>query len=198
MMPRALLGLLGLGAVFAVAIGLELAGVVADEGAMIASTPRPSPARPSTPAGAPIARGIQEDLADGVFERPLFAPARRRATVAATSAAPLVNLPRLAGILVNGGSRSVIFAAAEGSRPMVAHEGAQVGGYIVQSIEAGQVTLSGPGGPQVLRPSFDPQPRVSATSVAVGLPALPTPATDVLQSLRKLPGFSGIAPGVAR
>jgi len=188
MMPRASLGLLGLCVLLIGTIALELPGIVADDGAMIASIPRPPPALPRPAAVPPLARGGQEELVKDILARPLFTAARRPAAVVARSAAAPANLPRLAGILVNGGSRSVIFAAAEGGRPVVAQEGARVGVYTVQSIEAGQVTLSGPSGAQVLRPSFDPRPRSPSAPQAPG-----AAAADIMKSLQNLPGFSGAA-----
>ncbi len=189
MIPHALLGLLGLGIALSATIALELTGRVGDEGGMIATSPPPPDVRPS-PAVAPTrSHNGRQELPNGILARPLFAATRRPAAVLAGPAAAPANLPRLAGILVNGGKRSVIFAASEGGRPTVAQEGTQVGAYTVQSIEAGQVTLSGPSGARVLRPTFDPQSK--------GPSALPGPgaaaATDVMQSLRGLPGFSGNA-----
>lgn len=189
MIPRVLLGLLGLGVLLAGMITLELTGIVADDGTMIASTPLPAP--PSPAAASPIARDDRQELVDAALARPLFVSTRRPAAVAAGPTAAPANLPRLAGIMVNGDSRSVIFAATEGGRPVVAREGAQVGAYTVQSIEAGQVTLSGPGGAQVLRPSFDLRSREPAAAIGAGIPAPSAAAPDVMQTLRGLPGFSG-------
>jgi hypothetical protein len=85
----------------------------------------------------------------------------------------------------------------------VGGEGGRVGGYTVQSIEAGKVTLAGPGGPQVLRPAFDARAPGAAPPLGAGPPGVPAalpgaakpPAAfspvDVLQSLRGLPGVSG-------
>ena len=107
---------------------------------------------------------------------------------------------------MHGGSRSAIFAAAGTGRPAVVGEGGRVGGYTVQAIEAGQVTLAGPGGSQVLRPAFDARAPGAAPPPSAGLlpgvPACPPSAVrppaafspaDVLQSLRGVPGLSGAA-----
>jgi hypothetical protein len=189
MISRALAGVLGLAVLFAVTIALELPGIVADDGAMIATVPSPTPARPNPAIPLRVTRVDRDELVDGILARPLFAATRRPAAVAARTATAPANLPRVAGILVNGRSRSVIFAAREGGRPVVVHEGAQVGAYTVESIEAGQVTLLGPGGAQVLHPSFDARPRDPGAAAGPGA-AL---ATDVMQSLRNLPGFPGAA-----
>lgn len=212
MMRPMLAGLLGLAVVLAGTIALELNGVVADDDAMIPTNSRPPAARaeptatPSAVRPAPGERGVErgvdsrQAVVDGVLARPLFAATRRPAatapTVAPAAAAP-ANLPRLAGVLVNGGSRRAIFAEPGGGKPIVLQEGSQVGAYTVQAIEAGQVTLMGPAGVQVVRPSFDTR--------APGQAAAPPPftaaagtapfaaANDVMPSLRGLPGFTGAA-----
>lgn len=202
-----LAGLLGLAVVLAGTIALELKGVVADDNAMIPTNSRlpaarAEPAAASAVTPAPIERGVdgRQAMVDGALARPLFAATRRPAAtalIAAPAAAAPANLPRLAGVLVNGGSRRAIFAGAGGGKPIVAQEGSQVGAYTVQAIEAGQVTLIGPGGVQVVRPSFDTR--------APGQAAAPPPftaaagtapfaaANDVMPSLRGLPGFTGAA-----
>lgn len=196
MMPRGLVGLLGLGALLAVAITLELTGGVADDGGMIASTPRPAPALPSRAAALPVPEEDRQALVDGILARPLFATTRRPADAPAAGPAPTpASLPRLAGVLVHGGSRSAIFAATGSGKPAVVQVGGRVGGYVVQSIEAGQVTLAGPGGSQVLRPAFDARPQGAAAGPPGAAPATrastPFAPTDVLQQLRGLPGLSG-------
>lgn len=195
MMQRSLVGLLALGVLLAATIALELTGGVADDGGMMASTPRSAPALPSRAAASPVLEDDRQALVDGILARPLFATTRRPADAPAGPAPTPVGLPRLAGILVHGSSRSAIFAASGSARPVVIQEGGRVGSYIVQSIEAGQVTLVGPGGSQMLRPAFDARPQ----SAAAGLPGVgpaarasaPFASTDVLQSLRGLPGLSG-------
>lgn len=54
---------------------------------------------------------------------------------------------------------------------MVVGKGGCIGGCTVQSIEAGQVTLAGPGGREVLRPAFDAR----ALGGAAGLPGAAGP-----------------------
>lgn len=199
MTQRALWGLGAVGLVLAGTIALELTGIVADDGGMNPSPLRAAPARPAAvPAAlaAPSADGRQAWVAT-MLARPLFAVGRRPTPGPAGIAAAPAALPRLAGVLVNGVDRNAIFAATDGRRPVVAAIGAQVGDWTVQSIEAGQVTLSGPGGTQVLRPSFDPRrdsgPAVGANGIDPGsAPAAPfAAATEIMPSLRGLPGFSG-------
>lgn len=183
-----LLVLLAMGLVSAITLALQPDSL--DEDAMFARTPRPLEAatRPGSGAGPALDRGAGRPLAwaETMLARPLFSPDRRPAAVAATGAtnAP-ASLPRLAGILMDGPRRSVIFAAPDGARPTVVAEGGNLGGFHVQSVEAGQVTIVGPDGAHVLRPSFDPRPAAPTTPVpAPGLP-----------SLQGLPGFTGI-PGL--
>ncbi len=203
MTERGFAGLLALGAVLAATIALELTRGTTDDGGMIAPAPRPAPTLPSR-AAAPPSEEDRQELVDGILARPLFATTRRPADApAAGPAAPPASLPRLAGILVHGGSRSAIFAATGNGRPAVVGEGGRVGGYTVQAIEAGQVTLAGPSGPQVLRPAFDARAPGAIPLGAAGPPGVPAalpgaakpPAAfspvDVLQSLRGLPGLSG-------
>lgn len=203
MRERGLAGLLALGAALAATIALELTRGTADDGGMIAPVPRSAPALPSR-AAAPPSEEDRQGLVDGILARPLFATSRRPADApAAGPASAPASLPRLAGVLVHGGSRSAIFAATGNGRPAVVGEGGRVGGYTVQSIEAGQVTIAGPSGAQVLRPAFDARAPGAAPPPGAGLPGVPAalpgaakpPAAfspvDVLQSLRGLPGLSG-------
>jgi hypothetical protein len=100
-----------------------------------------------------------------VLARPLFEPSRRPPAEGpgVTAAAP--GLPRLAGVMVTATGRQAIFAGS-GDKPVILGEGARLGGFTVQSIAAGQVTVTGPNGPQVLHPSFDPNPQTSMLASA--------------------------------
>lgn len=196
MMQRGLIGLVGLAILLAGMISLELTGRVADDGTMIASTPRPPPALPKPAAPSSALEEDRQTLLDSILARPLFASTRRPVAAPSGPAPTPASLPRLAGILVNGSSRSAIFAASGGAKPVVVQVGAKIGGYTVQSIEAGQVTLEGTGGAQVVRPTFDARPQSAAAGPAAGSAKGPAPfaaATDVMQSLRGLPGFPGAA-----
>jgi len=138
----------------------------------------PAPTRAgllTTPETAlPSAASPTRERVATVLARPLFAPTRRPA---AGVAAALEGLPRVTGILVDGGRRSVIFATADGGKPVVVAEGGEVAGFRVQTIESGQVTVLGTEGLRVLRPSFDPSPRPSVATPQLpgltGLPGLP-------------------------
>jgi len=199
MMHRRLAGLLALGVLLTGAIVSELASGGADGGDTMASSARLFSTPPHQAATSPAQGESRQALADDLLGRPLFA-ALRRPPVAPVPprAPPPPSPPRLAGILVSGPSRSAIFAAVGEGRSVVAQEGMEVGGYTVQLIEAGQVTLSGPGGQQMLQPTFDAQPQGAAdggaTAGSAAWDALPfAPATEIMLSLRDLPGFSGIA-----
>ena len=181
--------LLALAAGLAGLIALELRPDSGDDGAMPAH-PAPLMAAPLLavlPGQAPSAN--RQAWVEAVLARPLFSPGRRPPPpgAAAPGAAPAA-LPRLSGILMDGGSRRAIFAGAtDGARPTVVAEGAEISGFRVQSIEAAQVTMLGPDGPRVLRPSFDPRPPAPAAAPAPppGIPGLPN-----LQSLTGIPGLN--------
>ena len=185
--------LLGAAAALAGIIALEITGRSGDDDAVI-----PAPLRQPAPAPPPAAARPADQAASwaGVaLARPLFSPARRPAarTEASVAATP-ARLPRVAGILISPGSKSVIFAGGAGGKPVVAREGGQVGAYQVQSIEVGRVTVVGPEGVRVLSASFDAATPARSPPVADqgglagllgGLPRLPPPTDPALA----FPGF---------
>lgn len=149
--------LLGTSAVLAAVIALEIGARSRDEEGMTPPTlAQPAPAL-RTDAARPA--GQAAAWAETALARPLFSPTRRPAAAPAAAApgAP-ASLPRVTAILVSPDGKSVIFAAGDGGKPVVAGEGSRVGAYQVQSIEVGRVTVLGPSGPQVLGPSFDGNP----------------------------------------
>ncbi len=163
----AFMALLGTAALIGV-LAVELRSLsVDDQPAILAPTPLRIQ---SHPAAAPS--GVQRDAMAAILARPLFSPGRRPAALPTASAALPAALPRLSGTIVHGADRSVIFVPASGGKPLVAHEGAVVGGYTVQAIQAGRVTLAGPDGVHVLWLAFGPQ-SPAVRSNAVGTPALP-------------------------
>lgn len=164
-----------------------------------AAIPPPAPLRTaSRPAATP---GIQQQALAAILARPLFSPSRRPAATPTASGAPPAVLPRLAGTIVHGVDRSVIFTLASGGKPVVAHEGSIVGGYTVRAIQAGRVTLAGPDGEHVLRPAFGPQTSAAAQP-PIGTPALPPgaagPASLNLPGLRGFAGLPAPQSGSAR
>lgn len=191
---RPLASLLVLLAALAATISLELQTAPGEEqDVTLLLPPTPSQASGRTDAVAPPPEQY-EGWTAVALARPLFAPNRRpRAAASTATQAPTV-LPRLTGVVIYGEYRRAIFTGAGGAKPVPASERANVVGYTVQSIKAGQVTLAGPGGTQVLRPSFDARPpQAAGASPVSGGPAPFAAATDVMQSLRGLPGFSGTA-----
>jgi len=78
-----------------VTVGLELAGKVADDDGMMASTPRAdsvTPSRPVVPLAVPI---DPQGLVDGILARPLFASTRRPTAEAPSGPAPVDRRGRL-------------------------------------------------------------------------------------------------------
>lgn len=188
--------LLGIAAVLSAAIALEFGARSREEDGM--NPPTLAQPAPALRTGATRPAGQAAAWAQTALARPLFSPTRRPAAgpAAAAPGAP-ASLPRVTAILVSPSGKSVIFAAGDGGKPVVAGEGGRVGAYQVQSIEAGRVTVLGPSGPQVLGPSFDgaPPPRRSGgapdLSGLLGLPGLPPAAPGAT------PGAPGADPGLS-
>jgi len=160
-------------------LALELGLGSADEAASSAA-PRLAPAAAAAPTQRPATDRTAEWVAT-ILARPLFSPGRRPPPEGAAppSVAPTETtddaLPRLTGVLVSPGGRIAIFADPAGGRPIVLQEGGRIGAFAVQAIEAGQVTLAGPAGVSVLRPTFDAGG--DAASPAMPAPPLPSPPT---------------------
>ena len=153
----------------------------------------PASGRMATPwpvdGAAPVPVAAGGDPVGPILARPLFNPTRRpvaapEAVASAVAAAPV--LPRLTGVLVSKTRSSAIFAGPPEGKSIVATEGGWIGRYQVQSIRAGEVTLSSPDGTAILRPTFAPiqpgQPGVPAAAVNGGplgigpaSPGLPNP-----------------------
>ena len=108
-----------------------------------------------------------------ILARPLFSPNRRPDKVASDGAR--TGLARLTGIIVSSAGKSAIFAGAAGSKAAVVGEGARIGLYLIESIDAGGVTIVGPNGQRVLHPTFDPSagPKVAVPARAVQTATLP-------------------------
>jgi hypothetical protein len=106
-------------------------------------------------------------------------------------------LPRLTGVLVVPGGATAIFAGVgENAKPQVMRVGDRLAGFEVKAILAGEVTLTGPDGDRVLRPSFEPRP---AGGGGPGRPAGVVPAAAPGGTPVQLPaGFPGTPgfPGV--
>jgi hypothetical protein len=114
-------------------------------------------ARPALPAPG---RGTVESWPDRtgvILARPLLSLTRRPGAKARPDKGEAVSsgLPRITGIVVMPTHKRVIFAAVGEGKPTVAGEGGHVGVFLIQSIESGNVTVSGPDGSQQLHPSFN-------------------------------------------
>jgi hypothetical protein len=150
-------GLLALGAT---AVGL--AGIVALEirGSVRQAAPTPGAAagRPAAPTLADAAGEAADDQAERrvatLLGRPVFTPGRRPDEDAAVGSG--TGLTRLTGVMVSPLGKAAIFAGVAGGKPIVIGEGARIGVYVIRSIEAGAVTVTGPDGQHVLYPTFEP------------------------------------------
>jgi hypothetical protein len=152
---------------------------------------RPAPVVPTPPAP-----DRSREWASTALERPLFAADRRPLAEQRPAAAGGREPPRLTGVLVGPAGRTAIFAgAAEGAKPVVVREGDSLGTFEVKTILAGQVTLVGPEGERVLRPSFDPRGGGAAPIPPNGPGPGPAPARQPAQAQ---PTTAGTAAGAGR
>jgi hypothetical protein len=153
------LGLVGAG--LALVIGLQLAFSGGPEVPDLAAPRRPSPLADPRPAGG---EGRGQDSLGRALARPLFSadrrPAVEREGASGAQTAP-PEAPRLAGILVTAEGRHAIFAA--GDRSVVVSEGESIGGFRITGISGEQVSIVGPQGTRILRPSFLPASPEGAT-----------------------------------
>lgn len=161
-----------------------------------ASGPPPGGTVSTTPQFPPHARWVEV-----ILERPLFNKDRRPVSPTATpssadtSRAPL---PRLSGVIVSGTDRSAIFSPAGPGKPVVAREGGEVFGFIVQTIGAGQVTLMGNDGPRLLKPSPDPQAVRVAVPVVEPQAAFTPPAAPTGMPDLSAPGLASRPSGISQ
>lgn len=128
-------------------------------------------------APAPLAES-RPDPTPALLARPLFNPTRRPES-APTAPTPVgetsSDLPRLAGILVSGGTRIAIFQPGGDEKPIWVGEGEEVKGWTVQQIAANAVTVDGPGGTQTIEPKFDPNAPTETAAAEPTQPPMPTP-----------------------
>jgi hypothetical protein len=87
-----------------------------------------------------------------VLGRPLFNPDRRPDPSAQNDN----GLDRLSGVLVTPSGKMAIFAPRSGGKPVVVAPGGHIGDLVVTTIGDDTITVTGPDGPRVLRPSFAP------------------------------------------
>lgn len=168
-----LAALLSLAAVLLGALGLELGTASRDdEAAPSSSLLTPAASRNDAPASS-IPDETREARSLG---RPAFNWDRRPVAAPRIVGDAAPDVPRLTGIVVQLSTRLATFALPDGGRLIVAREGTRVGSFTVQAIQAGQVTVLGPDGLRVLRPSIDPHATPGAVpGGALGAQASPGP-----------------------
>jgi hypothetical protein len=139
--------------------------------------PRARPALSRTPSDAPVRT---EALVATILARPLFSPTRRPSvSTAAPPKKPVA--PRLAGVMVSAGGALAIFSE-QPDKTILARAGDRVGPYLVRGVAAGEVTVQGPSGTQILHPTFAssgarpaPVPAGSAATAGERNSRLPSP-----------------------
>jgi len=203
MSARPLLALGGLATALVVVLALEYHGAHSEDATLPPASRRPADIQPRTPAGhsdpGPPNSGLPDPTqarVDAILARPLFQPNRRPPASGSVASGP-ASLPRLSGVMVSGGGRSVIFAAGADGKPVVLAEGGRIGAYVVQSIGAGEAVVLGPEGPRTLRPSFGPSIGGATSPDAPGSPlGGPAGRPSILDLLRGgAPGAGGV-PGL--
>ena len=170
-------------AAFAVVLSVSLAAVIGTELSLLRED---APAPPVGPAGSlPVpalpttAPDHPDEWVTAALDRPLFIPGRRPPLPVPEAVAAAATPPRLFGTVIGAGVRHAVFAGPSGGRHMVVAEGSRSGPWLVQSVEPGRATLSGPGGPHHLRVG----PELSR----------PLPVPDMLERAKVLePAVSGI------
>ena len=141
------------------------------------SRPQTRPATAPTVAGRKTARS--DELVATVLARPLFSNTRRPPQVASTDAADEeFSGTRLTGIVTESGRRIAVFAIS-GAKSLRVAEGEAVNGWRVESIMPREVSLSGPNGTKMLRPTFDTnlKPAHGPEAAVAGNVRQPVPAT---------------------
>lgn len=112
-----------------------------------------------------------------ILRRPLFAPNRRPAPGASTTMAA-AGVPHLSGIVMTPKEAVAIFRQPEGAKPLVAHAGDVVGGWVISTIAANGVDLRKADARITVTPRFDDEtaaaPAAVAQSVSRWLVAAPT------------------------
>lgn len=160
-----------------------------------AAVPPPEAAAPARVTDLPAAV-VSDDsgLVPIILARPLFA-SDRRPTASAAAVAASDDMPRLAGILIDGTQRSAIFQPSGDGKPVTVAVGDQIAGWRIQQIALDGVTLAGPKGTQTLQPKADPALAAAAPApVPVANPAQPNQRQP--NPRQYLPGGLQLPPGV--
>jgi hypothetical protein len=163
------IGVAGLGLILSATIAFEIAGPAAEPQVPPAGVMAPLRDAQPGPAQSPDRHGAW--LRD-VLARPLFSPDRKP-----VGTGDVRGLPRLTGIIVSETRRLAIFASATGDHPLVREAGARIGAYEVKAIDETGVTVTGPGGTNVIRPLFDSGP--------AAVKRAPTPRVEPPRALSK-------------
>jgi hypothetical protein len=186
-----LLAIAALACLLAVTILLEYRG--AERRVVLGAPVVPAHVAPAAHGRAPV-QGVAASAASlevwsrTILDRPLFSPSRRpgRAAVASTE------LPRLAGIIIGPGGNRAIFASAGDTRAVVVGAGAHAGPYLIRAVGLTGVSVTGPNGPELLRPVYD---HSAARGTAEPLPgAAPPSILDLLRS--RVQNGGGLAPNL--
>lgn len=118
------------------------------------------PGRSSVPqAGRTLSAPETDDVMQGwvatALERPLFREDRRPVSTPGDPARRANGPLRLTGIITGPFGSRAIFQSADGAKPIVAEEKANLNGFVVRSIEPGKAVIVEPGGNvRTLKPSF--------------------------------------------
>jgi hypothetical protein len=102
------------------------------------------------------------------LERPLLRDSRRPDKAAAEAQRKGNEAPRLAGVVTGPFGNRAIFVMPGSPKPVVATEGAQVGNFVIRSIEPGRVVVESDAGLRTYRPLFaekDPPPSPTAKRI---------------------------------
>ena len=177
------------------AIALELLGPTGGEQVQISAIPArhasaAALAHPALASAQPEA--MLDQWSSTILERPLFSPSRRpNAAAVAAATAP----PRLAGIILGPSGDHAIFAGSGDARAVLAGVGAQVGPYLIRTINATGVDVTGPKGDEHLLPHYDSNGASTQPEASGGLQTQAPPGGSILDMLRaRLRPNSGVPP----
>ena len=177
-----------------------MAVVVAEVGVTgsTSSGPPPDAGLPAPQMAQAAAPELTHDYGDAALARPLFSVSRRPPAGLAgqPGAVDTAPPPRLSGVVIVGSQRRAIFQ--DGDKSLVATVGSSLGKYRIISVDLAQVTLEGPNGAEILKPSYDGTASVATTPPSIlaklngGLLAAVAvpPAPTVDQIMARLPMVS--------
>lgn len=130
------------------------------------------PSLASTLSHVPIDPIIREKIVQTILSRPLFTSSRRPPPIPEAKPSPYAELPRLAGIVIDGHRRWALLSIVKEGKYEIIHEGSHIGRYEVVSIQSSGVIIDGVDGTRILRPTFDPN-----SQAATPITPLPTMST---------------------